>query len=344
MGIQKTNLNNEKIKNILKKYYNVEVSKIIKIDRGTSNLFKIEADKDQYILKEFISKRQKETIIKEINIINFLKERNMNVPTYVKTIDGKYFIENEGRVIIVQEFIDGYTIDNNTGDYKQVIECAKILGKLIENLMDYPELSEENIIEQNFSKTRVHLGIEKMEQLKNNLKEDNIYKEKIVEDINYRINILKEFEKHFDFDIIKKLTMLNSHGDFCSQQLIYNNKKEPTIIDFEKAKKLPIVWEVIRSYSYIDKDVKNGNINVNTLVDYFKEFTNYIKLNEYDLKFVSYLYLLQLASSTYGYKEYNDDFNQKELLDFAFFRTNLCKSLYENLEKISLKLIENITI
>lgn len=109
------------------------------------------------------------------------------------------------------------------------------------------------------------------------------------------------------------MTMLNSYGDFCSQQLIYNDNKKTTIIDFEKAKKLPIAWEVIRSYSYIDKEFNIGN-----LVNYFKEFFRYVKLNEYDLKYVSYLYLIQLASSTYGYKEYNDDFSQKELLDFAF--------------------------
>jgi len=342
MGIQKTNLNDRKIKNILKKEYNIKALNISKIDRGTSNIFKIETEKNRYILKEFISKRKKETIIKEINIIKFLRKRNINVPKYVKTESNEFYIENEGRIIIVQEFVDGYTIDNNTGDYKQVIECANILGKLTKELSYYPELSEENIIEENFSRTRVHLGIEKMKQIKINLKENNIYKRQIEEDIDYRIKILKEIEDNFDFNIISKITMLNSHGDFCSQQLIYNDQKEPIIIDFEKAKKLPIVWEVMRSYSYIDKEAKDGKINIKTLADYFKEFTKYIKLNQYDLKYASYLYLLQLASSTYGYEEYNNDFSQKELLDFAFFRTKLCKNLYKNVEEISLKLIENI--
>ena len=172
-----------------------------------------------------------------------------------------------------------------------------------------------------------------MEDLKNNIKKDNIYKEQIQKDINYRIKILKEMEENFDFSIIQKLTMLNSHGDFCSQQLIYRDNKEPVIIDFKKAKKMPIVWEVIRSYSYIDKE-----FNIEHLVDYFKEFIKYIQLNQYDLEYASYIYLIQLAGSTYGYKEYNEDFDQKELLQFAFYRTNLCKILYENLEKISLKL------
>lgn len=341
MGIQKTRLNNTKIKNILKKEYNIDVLKILKIDRGTSNIFKIETNKNIYILKEFISAREKDDIIKEINIIKFLREKNMNVPVYIKTKNKKYFIENEGRVIVVQEFIEGNIIENNTGTYNQVIECANILGRLTKELMDYPELSEEDVINKNFSKNRVHEGIKKLIQIKETIKKDNKYKEKIEKDLDYRIKILEEIENEFDFSIIKKMTMLNSHGDFCSQQLIYNDNNGPTIIDFEKAKKLPIVWEIIRSYSYIDK-----KFNIENLTDYFKEIIQYIDLNEYDLKYASYLYLLQLASSSYGYKEYSEDCNQKELLDFAFFRTNLCKILHENLENISLELekIKNVKI
>lgn len=341
MGIEKSNLNENKIKCILEKEYDIIAIDISEINRGTSNIFKIKSDKGKYILKEFTTKRTKDTIIKEVKIINFLRKRKINVPKYVKTMDNKFYIANEGRIIIVQEFIDGYTVESNTGDYKEVIECANILGKLTKELMDFPELSEENIIEY-FSKNRIHAGIEKMKQLKKELKGDNKYKKQIEEDIDHKIKISKEIEENFDFDSIKKLTMLNSHGDFCTQQLIYNDKKEPTIIDFEKAKKLPIVWEIMRSYSYIDKEAQDGNINIDTLVDYFKVFTKYIKLNQYDLKYASYIYLLQLVSSIYGYKEYNDDYNQKELLEFAFFRTKLCNFLYEHLEQISSTLTGSI--
>ncbi len=340
MGIQKTNLNNDKIKDILENQYNIKVLKITKINRGTSNIFKIQSDKNKYILKEFISERTRETIIKEINIINFLQERNINVPKYIKTIDNKFYTENEGRIIIVQEFINGYTIDSNVGNYEKVIECARILGRLTKELMEYPELSEENIIEEQFSENRLKQGIEKLEKLRSSIKNDNKYKKQIIDDIDYKIKISKEFINNFDFSIIKKLTILNSHGDFCTQQLIYHDKEEPTIIDFEKAKKLPIVWEIMRSYSYADKEIKNGNINTNTLSDYFKEVTKYIKLNQYDLKYAPYVYLLQLISSTYGYKEYNNDYSQIELIEFAFFRTRLCKSLHDNLEEIDSILIK----
>ena len=58
------------------------------------------------------------------------------------------------------------------------------------------------------------------------------------------------------------MSIMNSHGDYSVQQLIYNNEKETSVIDFESAKRLPIMWEIIRSYTYIDKDVKNGEMNI----------------------------------------------------------------------------------
>ena len=257
---------------------------------------------------------------------------NVMVPASKLKVGIAEILKNEG-------FINGYTVNNNVCDYEKVIELARILGKLTKELMEYPELSEENIIEEQFSKKRLEHGIEKMENLRNNIKKDNKYRKQIIEDIDYKIKVSKKLISDFNFNIIKKLTMLNSHGDFCTQQLIYHEETEPTIIDFEKAEKLPIVWEIIRSYNYADREIK-----INTLVDYFKEVTKYIKLNEYDIKYAPYIYLLQLISSTYGYKEYNNDFSQIELIEFAFFRTKTCKRLYENAEEISSKLIKNIQI
>ena len=54
---------------------------------------------------------------------------------------------------------------------------------------------------------------------------------------------------------------------------------------------------------------------------------------------MSYLYLVQLLSSTFGYKQYITVNSKKELLEFAYFRTKLCKNLYENADKITKALI-----
>ena len=342
MGIQKTKKKKKKIEKILRKEYNIVPNKIIEVNRGTANIFKIDTDIKSYILKEFNQKRTVESVKKEIDIINFLKKRNICVPQYIKTINNSFYIINEDRIIILQEYIDGYTMENNTGDYEKVIESATILGKLTKEMSYYPELSEEGIIEKNFSKENILKKIKNMEQLKEELNDDNIYKEKFEQDLNYKIMISKEIYEKFDFNIVRRLTIVNTHGDFSVQQLIYNDNKETTVIDFETAKKMPIVWEVMRSYSYVDKEAKNGDLNIDTLVDYFKEFTKYVKLNEYDFKYAPHLYLIQLSSSAFGYKEYNKGYTQKGLLEFAFFRTNLCKFLYENLDEISHRLSTEI--
>lgn len=342
MGIQKSNLYEENIKKLVKENYEIKIVDIEEINRGTANIFKIKSNDKVYILKEFSEGRTENSVIKEINIINFLKEKGIKVPAYIKSKQNSFYIKFENRIIILQEYIDGYTMENNTGNYQKTIESAKILGKMIYALKDYEGLEEEGIIDKWFSKESLKKGILKMENLIGELNLDNPYIVTFEKDLQDKINISKDLLNNFDFDIIGKITIMNSHGDYSVQQLIYNNKRETAVIDFETAKKLPIIWEVIRSYSYIDEEAKNGELNIDTLVEYVKEFVKYVKLNEYDLKYAAQLYLIQIVSSPFGYKQYNDDYKKEDLLKFALFRTNLCRYLYNNSKEIGIRLQKGI--
>ena len=145
-----------------------------------------------------------------------------------------------------------------------------------------------------------------------------------------------------DYSDMNNLTVLNTHGDYNVLQFIYKNGKINAVIDFVSACKMPIVWEIIRSYSYIDKDAADGEFNIDTFVEYVKTVNKYIKLNEYDIYFMPYLYLIQILNSTFGYKQYIYNNENKKLLNFAFFRTNLCRYLFKNANIISKKLREEI--
>ena len=341
MGIQTSVLNENSIRKIMNENYKIEISKIEKIDRGTANIYKIQSKEKKYILKEFSQGRTEESVIKETNIINYLKERNIKVPIYIKSIEGKFYTKYNDRIIVVQEYIEGYTMENNTGNYEKTIESATILGKMTKALINYKGLSEDGIIEKWFSRESLKKGIEQLTDLKSKINDDNPYKSIFEKDIDDKINMSKDLIESFNFDIISKLSIMNSHGDYSVQQLIYNDKVGTTVIDFETAKKLPIIWEVMRSYSYIDEDAKGGNINIETLIDYVKEFSKYITLNKYDLKYATKIYLIQIVSSQFGYKQYNDNYEKTGLLKFALFRTNLCRCLYNNSNNISSRL-ENI--
>lgn len=280
-------------------------------------------------MKEFSEDRKKESILKEIDIINFLSKKDIKVPKYIETISKQFYIIKYNRIIIVQEYIDGYTIENNTGDYEKTIESATILGKLLKAFKEYKELDDERIIEKWFSKDYIQNGLKKMQKLKKNLNYNNKFSKKIEKDLDDKIEMSKYILENFDFSIINKMTMQNTHGDYSVQQLIYNDEKGTTLIDFETAKKMPIAWEIIRSYSYIDKDAKEGIINEYALEDYFKEVMKYVKLNEYDLKYAKVIYLIQMLGSIYGYKQYNENVENIEILEFAFFRTNLCRNIFK---------------
>lgn len=102
MEIQKSNLNEQIIKDLINKNYGIEIMKIEKINRGTANIFKIKSNDKVYILKEFSEGRTEELVIKETNIINFLKEKGIDVPVYIKSKQNSFYIKFENRIIILQ--------------------------------------------------------------------------------------------------------------------------------------------------------------------------------------------------------------------------------------------------
>lgn len=345
MSIEKSILTKKDIIDLLRTQYNIEGNvEIIKLNRGSSNLFEINVDGKRYILKEFNSNKPVSLVEKETRLIKYLQNKKVLVPQYVQLNDGRYYFIFNGKVVILQQFIYGYTIENNTGNYEQMMESATILGKLIKGLIGYEGLEEEGIIDRWFSKKSVQIGVQKLQEEKKNIKEDNEYKEQFIEDFNDKISMATALINQFDFRVIRRLSIMNTHGDYSIQQLIYGEGKPTTVIDFETAKKMPIVWEIVRSYSYVDKNAEGGKIDIDNLIQYFKEVSKYVELNEYDLKFAPHIYLIQLVGSTFGYREYNKDYTQKDLLKFALFRTNLCRNLYSNLDKISESLLENVPL
>ena len=91
----------------------------------------------------------------------------------------------------------------------------------------------------------------------------------------------------------------------------------------------------------MDKECKNGTFNIDNLVLYIKEFMKYSSLTKEDLKYLPYIYLIQLLSSTYGYKQYLQTGNLN-MLEFGKERTNICRYLIKNKEIISKKLLKNL--
>ena len=319
-------INYDEIKKIVYDKYNIKVLDVIYIDRGSSNIYKLD---NKYILKEFESKHNKDTVLKEVNIINHLKKKNISVPTYIKTNDNNYYFEYKDKVMIIQEYIHGYTIDPNKCNYEQIIESATYLGKIVKALEDYP---------YTLPKWKKEIDLQKaIINQKNLLSLTTREDESIRKDLEDRLYMIEELLKTNIQDNFNNFTYKNTHGDYSIMQFIYKDEKVVAVLDFLSACSMPIVWEIIRSYSYIDI-----NFNIDTFIDYVKEFSKYAKLSRDDLKYMSYYYLVQILTSTYGYKQYLNNRQAVDLLKFGYFRTELCRYLFDNANEISDRLIKSL--
>ncbi len=330
--------NNEEIILYVKEVYGLDIYNVRKIDRGSANIYSLNDDK--YILKEFQSKYSKVEIDKEIEVINHLRKFDIKVPEYVKTLNDRYDDVYKDKTIIIQYFIEGYTLNNNEGTYDQTIECADCYGKIVSALKSLPIELPDADLSSWYSQENFALSIKKHEDLLPMLDENDETDQKIKKDILEKIEMIKSISSSTNFEEMANLSVLNTHGDYNLLQFIYKDGKINSVIDFVSACKMPIVWELIRSYSYIDKDAKDGEFNLDTFVDYVKTFNKYIKLNKYDLKYMAHLYLIQILNSNFGYKQYIYNHENTELLKFGYLRTNICRYLFNNASIIS-KQLEN---
>ena len=173
--------------NFIKEKYGINVTNIKIINRGSANIYSLNGD--EYILKEFQSKYTKEEIEKEITIINHLKKDGIKVPSYIKTINDTYYSLYKDKVIIIQKFIEGYTLDRNEGNYEQTIECAKVYGMIVESLENLDILLPLNDL--SFSKENLTKGIEKHQKLLELINDkDDEETLKIKRDLEEKINAL----------------------------------------------------------------------------------------------------------------------------------------------------------
>ena len=345
MALEKSCLDEVSIKEILKHQYGIEkIISVSSINEGSSNIYKVETTEGTYILKEYNSDRNLESIEKEISVVQHLKNKRLSVPNFMQRVAGDYISIFQGKIITLQDFIDGYTIENNTGDKKRVIQSARLLGRIVEALKDYKGLSENGCMEKMFSKSALQRATSVVRNEYEGIRIDNSYRELFIKDLGDKLKMCNFLLENFNFDVLNHLTILGTHGDYNVRQLIYGNSNEEdvTVIDFETARRMPITWEIMRSYSYIDKKVKNSKFDMENLVDYYREFNKQVELNEYDLKYAPYIYLLQLVGSAFGYREYNKDKTQEDLLRFGQFRTNLCRYLFVNANNIGEQLLSRV--
>lgn len=336
MALEKSVLTKNSIIDLLETHYGLQIRSVEKTQPGTANCYRVFDGVQGYFLKEFQSDFSKEALNREAKLVSFLSETDIPVARFLLTVDGKPFFTYQNHLICLEEYIDGKTYGYNDFPYSLLNETARLLGKLHCALRDYPlpeDMGEEWLAAYSAESLIVQydalLAIAARQP-------DDVNYEHIVSDLQYKKELAQrcnDYKKYY-----AGITYAPTHGDFQGCQLVCDDNLIKAVIDFSSARTLPVTWEIMRSYVQTFGDCrKNAVIDVNAFCQYVREYMQYAPLTQTDLQAMPYVYLFQLARSKYGYWQYltTDSEDREGLLQFAFWRTAMCREVERKAKKIS---------
>ena len=120
------------MENVIKSEYDLDIINIIKNEDSTDgNVYNIETSSNKYIVKIYDDLNKATNMI---NIHNFLCD--MYIPRVIQTKDKKYYLEYNGKYIVMYSFLEGIQVskyikeNDNTYTNDIVISIAKEIRKL----------------------------------------------------------------------------------------------------------------------------------------------------------------------------------------------------------------------
>ena len=333
----------------IKDTWNIDSKAITEINAGSAKCFVIEAEKEKFFLKIYQEKFDICTLNNEISVCSFLSQKGFPVSCFLKSENQTYVEKVKDSLCTLQKFVEGPTFGKYEVPKAHLFDSVRVLAKINIALEELPIQLPLGFDQEWFSEWSADSAIEKYSNLLDQLDVNDINYNRIAEDFNTKREIIERFDPNlYDFSY---LTVENTHGDYNVLQLIYDESGVKAVIDFASCSKLPVCWEIIRSYTLSSHECRQGVIDIDNFISYVQEYMKIKKLPGSDLEMMPYFYLFTLVRSTFGYKSYinkrsdNIAANEKDwnALEFAFWRTSMCKWLVDNADELSFKLKSTIS-
>ena len=341
MAIEKSIFDGEKMQALLSQEYGLHLEESRHLQFGTANCYKVRCKEGTYFFKEYQKEFTLQAVERETELVDYLYSKDFPVARFIKTINGKSCILYEDHVISVQEYLEGKSYLNDL-PHKLLKDSAKYLGILHSVLKDYPmESSLDEKWAESISVEAVNKKYDRLLEALEKEKADPNYS-RIKEDFLFKKELFSHIEDMKAY--FKGITYTPSHGDYTSCQLICDEDHVKAVIDFASAAKLPAIWEIMRSYIQAGACRGGAPLDIGDFAQYVKEYMKYASLSKRDLEAMPYVYLFQLSRSAYGYEEYliTKTENRDALLEFAFWRTDICREVYRKADAISGALLQMI--
>ena len=341
MALEKTVLNEKIILDLLSRHYGISPISAKKLKLGTANCFQIYDGNKYCFLKEFQSSFSENAVVQEAKLLEYLSVAGIPTTRFYKTLNNEFVINYQNHIICLEEYIEGQAYDYDDLPLQLLPQVGKMLGRLHQALKEYPlpidmsdkwlaSFSAENMIAQ-------YDALIKIAESKVGDKNTN----QIIDDLQYKKRLAircEEYKKYYN-----GITYCSTHGDYQGCQLIFEKDEIKAVIDFSSASCLPVTWEIMRSFVQSSNYCRTtATVDIKAFCEYVREYLKYSPLTKTDMIAMPYVYLFQLARSKYGYPQYlNSNSEDREgLLQFAFWRTKMCREVEKNAEIISNELLK----
>ena len=341
MALEKTVLNEKNVSDLLYRHYGIALVSIQKLKLGTANCFRVYDGNKYYFLKEFQSSFLENTVVQEAKLLEFLSVADIPTTRFYKTVNNEFVINYQNHIICLEEYIEGQAYGYDDLPPHLLPQVGKMLGKLHQVLKNYPlpiamsdkwlaSFSAENMIAQYDALIKIAES-----------KADGENINRIIDDLQYKKQLAvrcEEYKKYYN-----GITYCPTHGDYQGCQIIFDKDEIKAVIDFSSASCLPVTWEIMRSFVQSSNLCRNSaTVDIEAFCEYVREYLRFSPLTKADIIAMPYVYLFQLARSKYGYPQYlNSDSEDREgLLQFAFWRTKMCREVEKNAEVISNHLLK----
>ncbi len=334
MSIEKSVFNKENMKSLLLREYGFHLIEFHHLPLGTANCYKVICEEGVFFFKEYQREFTIPTVEKELALVDYLYSKDFPVARFIKAQNGKSAFLFEEHVVSVQEYLEGKSYLNDL-PHSLLKDSAKYLGILHATLKEYPM---EPRLDENWAESisidSVNKKYDRLIIALENNKSDSNYN-RINEDFWFKKELFNHIENMKSY--FHGITYTPSHGDYTSCQFICNDEKVIAVIDFSSAAKLPAIWEIMRSYIQSGACRNGEPFDIDDFTQYVREYMNYAPLTPRDLESMPYVYLFQLVRSAYGYEEYliEKTENKDALLEFALWRTDICREIYKKADVIS---------
>ncbi|MDP3990104.1 MAG: phosphotransferase [archaeon] len=295
------------------KEQNEKILKINKLETSGNLTYKLKTAKKEYILRLCgIKKRQrtKNEVQAEVELINFLREKEIPVPKLINFRDDFVIILGD-KAGICYEFIDGETTKKTT--LTQCYLVGKMLGK-IHNLtknykFKYPRKR------WGLEETRIKFG--EVEGLFST--DEYLQKNNFIERLTSILNQLK-FERNLPFGAI--------HEDLGKRHVLFKNNKINGLLDWDRSYSGPFILDLgqtIRGWCFDDWK----KLNHQKLTRLLDGYENQRKLSLIEKK--SLLNAIKFAFI-------------ERVIAFVIFAYNTNKKEYKNHAINDLTLLENLSL